>query len=200
MARGKSEERIDQIIDATIRCIVEKGYENLTMQAISEYSGLSKGAINHYFKRKEDILVAVLKGFDRKLFKLVDDKVRNASDVKDHMRFRLRITFDLAKNDPIFMYLITDFLALAMNNPIHGEGIKKFLKKYRYLASLGLRPGLKEGLYRDVNPESIGAIVLGMIIGIGVQWILAKDDSDFAFDEVAKMIEDMIMLYLEKKD
>ena len=121
MKRDRAQERIDQIIEATIKCIVDNGYENLTMQSISEYSNLSRGAINHYFKRKEDILVSVLEALDRKLFKLVDDKVGDASDVEDHMRFRLSITLDLAKKDPVFMYLITDFLALAMNNPTHGK-------------------------------------------------------------------------------
>ena len=198
MKEDRVRERIDQIIEATMQCIVDNGYENLTMQSISEYSNLSRGAINHYFKRKEDILVSVLEALDRKLFKLVDDKVGNASDVEDHMRFRLSITLDLAKKDPVFMYLITDFLALAMNNPTHGKGIRKFLKKYRYLSSVGLKPGLETGKYREVNPKSIGAIVMAVIIGIGVQWIL--DKKSFDYDEVTKVLEDMIMLYLQKKE
>lgn len=198
MRKEHAQKRIDQIIDATSRCIADNGYENLTMQTISEYSGLSRGAINHYFKRKEDILVAVLQSLDRKLFDMVDAKVRNASQVEDHMRERLSVTFQLTKEDPVFMYLITDFLALAMNNPIHGDGIRKFLKKYRYLSSVGLRPGLASGKYREVNPQSIGAIVMAVIIGIGVQWVLAKDA--FNYDEVAKIAEDMVMLYLHKKD
>ena len=127
MREEHAQERIDQIVDAVIRCIADNGYENLTMQSISEYSGLSRGAINHYFKKKEDILKTVLKAVDQKLFKKVDDRIRSSSDVKDHMRYRLSVTFELAKEDPAFIYVLTDFFALAANNPAHDKGIKDFL-------------------------------------------------------------------------
>jgi AcrR family transcriptional regulator len=196
MREDHAQERIDQIVDAVIRCIADNGYENLTMQSISEYSGLSRGAINHYFKKKEDILKTVLKAVDQKLFKKVDDRIRSSSDVKDYMRYRLSVTFELAKEDPAFIYVLTDFFALAANNPAHDKGIKDFLKKYRYLSGAGLKPGLKNGKYREVNAISIGAIVVALTIGIGIQWIL--DKNSFDYEEVAKMAENMVMSYLRK--
>ena len=39
-----------KIIDAAMKLFLEKGYENTTMQDIVEASGMSKGAIYHYFK------------------------------------------------------------------------------------------------------------------------------------------------------
>jgi AcrR family transcriptional regulator len=196
MREDHAQERIDQIVDAVIRCIADNGYENLTMQSISEYSGLSRGAINHYFKKKEDILKTVLKAVDQKLFKKVDDRIKSSSDVKDYMRYRLSVTFELAKEDPAFIYVLTDFFALAANNPAHDKGIKDFLKKYRYLSGAGLKPGLKNGKYREVNAISIGAIVVALTIGIGIQWIL--DKNSFDYEEVAKMAENMVMSYLRK--
>jgi AcrR family transcriptional regulator len=196
MREDHAQERIDQIVDAVIRCIADNGYENLTMQSISEYSGLSRGAINHYFKKKEDILKTVLKAVDQKLFKKVDDRIKSSSDVKDYMRYRLSVTFELAKEDPAFIYVLTDFFALAANNPAHDKGIKDFLKKYRYLSGAGLKPGLKNGKYREVNAISIGAIVVALTIGIGIQWVL--DKNSFDYEEVAKMAENMVMSYLRK--
>lgn len=198
MKRDHAQERIDQIVDAVIKCIADKGYENLTMQSISEYAGLSKGAINHYFRKKEDILKTVLKAVDQKLFKIVDDRIRSSSDVKDHMRYRLSVTFELAKEDPVFIYVLTDFFALAANNPAHDKGIKAFLKKYRYLSGEGLKPGLENGKYREVNCISIGTIVVALAIGIGIQWIL--DKNSFDYEEVTKMAEDMVMSYLRRND
>jgi AcrR family transcriptional regulator len=194
----KKEKRLSQIIDAAYQCIADKGYENLTMESISEYSGLSRGAINHYFKKKEEILASIILHLDRNLFKLVDDKIKDATKIEDYMRFRLSGSLDLAKDDPLFIKVITDFLALAMSNPVHGEGIRKFFKKYRHLASVGLKPGLENGKYRKVIPEQIGAIALAVIIGIGIQWVI--DEKAFDYEKVAKIAEDMIMLYMETKD
>ena len=191
---------MDQIIEATFRCITERGYENLTMQTISEYSGLSRGAINHYFKRKEDILVAVLANYDRKLFKVVDDKLKDKLnlDAEDYMRIRLSGTLELAKDDPAFMNVIVDFLSMAMSNPVHRRGIRRFFKKYRRLSSVGLKPGFENGIYRNVKPEIFGAIIMAVIFGLGIQWVIDKDS--FNFDEVTKIAEDMVMLYLKKED
>ncbi len=193
----KKEKRLSQIIDAAYQCIADKGYENLTMESISEYSGLSRGAINHYFKKKEEILASIILHLDRNLFKLVDDKIKDATKIEDYMRFRLSGSLDLAKDDPLFIKVITDFLALAMSNPVHGEGIRKFFKKYRHLASVGLKPGLENGKYRKVIPEQIGAIAMAVIIGIGIQWVI--DEKAFDYEKVAKIAEDMIMLYMETK-
>jgi TetR/AcrR family fatty acid metabolism transcriptional regulator len=200
MKSTRAEQRIDQIIEATFKCIAQRGYENLTMQTLSEHSRLSRGAINHYFKKKEDILVAVLEALDRKLFKLVDDKLKGSTHLEpeDYMRIRLSGTFELAKDDPAFMYVITDFLSLAMNNAVHKRGIRKFFRKYRYLSSVGLKPGLASGEFRGVKPEVLGALVMAVIFGVGIQWVL--DKNAFDFDAVTRVAEDMVILYLKQKE
>ena len=194
---NKSEERIAQIVEGTFKCIYEKGYSKVTMQEISEYTGLSKGAINHYFKRKEEILIAVLNELDRKLFKTVDDKIKDSINVEDHLRFRLSGSFELTKYDPTLMYVLLDFLALSNSNKKYGNIIRRFFKKYRYLSSVGVKSGLDAGLYRDIIPEEIGVIVVAIIIGIGFQWILSE--GSFNYESVSKIAEEMIVKFLEDK-
>ena len=61
MARNKyPEETVARILDVSLKLFLEKGYENTTIQDIIDALGnLSKGAIYHHFKSKEDILEAV---------------------------------------------------------------------------------------------------------------------------------------------
>lgn len=61
MARNKHpEETVRLILDVAFRLFIEKGYEHTSIQDIIDHlGGLSKGAIYHHFKSKEDILVAV---------------------------------------------------------------------------------------------------------------------------------------------
>ena len=61
MARNKHpEQTINLILDVALRLFMEKGYEHTSIQdIINQLGGLSKGAIYHHFKSKEDILVAV---------------------------------------------------------------------------------------------------------------------------------------------
>ena len=62
MARNKyPEETVQFILSTAARLFVEKGYEHTSIQdIINNLGGLSKGAIYHHFKSKEDILVAVV--------------------------------------------------------------------------------------------------------------------------------------------
>ena len=61
MARNKyPEETVNLILEVAFRLFMEKGYEHTSIQdIINQLGGLSKGAIYHHFKPKEDILVAV---------------------------------------------------------------------------------------------------------------------------------------------
>ena len=55
------EETVKRILDVSVRLFMEKGYEYTSIQDIlDQLGGLSKGAIYHHFKSKEDILVAVV--------------------------------------------------------------------------------------------------------------------------------------------
>lgn len=61
MARNKYPEvTVDKILDVSQRLFLEKGYDHTTIQDIvNELGGLSKGAIYHHFKSKEEIMDAL---------------------------------------------------------------------------------------------------------------------------------------------
>lgn len=61
MARNKYPEvTVERILDVSQRLFLEKGYENTTIQDIvDELGGLTKGAVYHHFKSKEEIMDAV---------------------------------------------------------------------------------------------------------------------------------------------
>ncbi len=61
MARNKyPEQTVEKIVEVSTRLFLEKGYDNTSVQdIIDELEGLTKGAIYHHFKSKEDIFDAV---------------------------------------------------------------------------------------------------------------------------------------------
>lgn len=58
IARNKHPEvTVDKVLEISKRLFLEKGYDNTTIQDIvDELGGLTKGAIYHHFKSKEDIM------------------------------------------------------------------------------------------------------------------------------------------------
>ena len=61
MARNKYPEMtVEKILDVAQRLFLEKGYDHTTIQDIVDHlEGLSKGAVYHHFKSKEEIMDAV---------------------------------------------------------------------------------------------------------------------------------------------
>lgn len=61
MARNKNpEETVNLILDVSLKLFLEKGYEHTSIQdIINGLGGLTKGAIYHHFKSKEEIMMAV---------------------------------------------------------------------------------------------------------------------------------------------
>ena len=61
--RGEvGQRRREQIVEAAVAVIAEQGLQNLSLSAIEEKAGMSRGQLTYYFPTKEDILLAV---FDR---------------------------------------------------------------------------------------------------------------------------------------
>ncbi|MCB2229325.1 TetR/AcrR family transcriptional regulator [bacterium] len=54
------EKRRRQLLDAATRLFVRKGYRGTTTEQIARAAKLTKGALYHHFKSKEDILLGIL--------------------------------------------------------------------------------------------------------------------------------------------
>lgn len=81
MARNKYPEvTVEKILEVSKKLFLEKGYENTTIpDIVKQLGGLTKGAVYHHFKSKEDILNALgdKMFFDNNPF----EKVRNRKDL-----------------------------------------------------------------------------------------------------------------------
>lgn len=94
MARNKyPEETVEKILTAARRLFLEKGYEKTTIQDIVDrLGGLTKGAVYHHFKSKEEIMEAIC----RKMFQDGNpfERVRERSDLSglEKMKEVIRLT------------------------------------------------------------------------------------------------------------
>lgn len=72
MARNKyPEETVSRILDAAMCLFREKGFEHTTIQDIVDQLDVTKGAVYHHFKSKEDILNAAIDRESEPLMRLL---------------------------------------------------------------------------------------------------------------------------------
>ncbi len=93
MARNKyPEETVNLILETAQRLFTEKGYEHTSIQdIIDNLGGLSKGAIYHHFKSKEDILDTVMTRLSETSNKTLLD-IQNRSDLTGKEKLKLLLT------------------------------------------------------------------------------------------------------------
>jgi AcrR family transcriptional regulator len=96
MARNKYPEvTVEKILDVSKQLFIEKGFDNTTIQDIvGELGGLTKGAIYHHFKSKEEIMKALGNKmfFDNNPF----EAVRKRSDLNGLQKIREMLSLNQA--------------------------------------------------------------------------------------------------------
>ena len=93
MARNKyPEETVNLILETAARLFMEKGYEHTSIQdIINNLGGLSKGAIYHHFRSKEDILIAVTDRMTEESNKILFE-IRNRTDLTGKEKLKKLLT------------------------------------------------------------------------------------------------------------
>ena len=113
MARNKYPEvTVDKILDVSQRLFLEKGYDNTTIQDIvDELGGLTRGAIYHHFKSKEEIMDAL---GDRMFFNNNPfEKVKQRTDLNGLQKMRMAIM--LNQSDELQIQLTKQEMPMLKN-------------------------------------------------------------------------------------
>ncbi|MDO4307095.1 MAG: TetR/AcrR family transcriptional regulator [Eubacteriales bacterium] len=180
MARNKHpEETVNLILDAAFRLFIEKGYERTSIQdIINELGGLSKGAIYHHFKSKEDILVAVTDRMTAESNKMLAD-IRDSSELSGNEK--LRTIFKESIRRPVQDEIFTVAPNLG-NNPrlmysIFRETIDDAAPNY-------IRPiieqGIADGSIQTESPAELAELII-LAANIWMNPMLFDDSEEKAY-------------------
>ena len=191
MARNKHpEETVSLILDVAFRLFMEKGYEHTSIQDIIDHlGGLSKGAIYHHFKSKEDIMYAVME-------RMTAQSNEEMKDICDRMdlngKEKLKTLFRQSLNRPV----MEDVFAVSpsiYNNP-------KFLCSFLHEAMEEsapdyilpiIRQGIEDGSIQTDYPEQL-AQVISLLANIWINPIIFDDSGEetyhkfMMFDQILK--------------
>ena len=69
-----------RVLQAATRLFAERGYESTSVQEIVEAAGVTKGALYHYFRSKDELLAALIIHTQDELERLLLDAVEKAGD------------------------------------------------------------------------------------------------------------------------
>ena len=160
MARNKHpEETVHLIVTTAFRLFMEKGYEHTSIQdIIDQLGGLSKGAIYHHFKSKEDILIAVSDQMTAESNQMLA-KIRDRSDLSG--REKLKTIFKESINRPVQNDIFTvapDFhnnpkLLFSLLHDTIGHAAPDYVLPI-------IRQGMADGTIQAAYPEQLAELIM----------------------------------------
>jgi AcrR family transcriptional regulator len=160
MARNKyPEETINQILTVALDLFIQKGYEQTSIQdIINELGGLTKGALYHHFKSKEEIMQAVIdhlfKDVDEMLSGIRDDKGLNGLE-------KLRKISRVSLSNPAQNELASAAPNLLRNPKLLAAQIEHMIEKAVpvYIQPI-IEQGMRDGSIRTDYPRELSEVLL----------------------------------------
>lgn len=160
MARNKyPEETINQILTVALNLFIQKGYEQTSIQdIINELGGLTKGAIYHHFKSKEEIMQAVIDHLftdaDEMLTGVRDDKELNGLE-------KLRKISRVSLSNPAQNEMASVAPNLLRNPKLLAAQIEHMIEKAIpvYIQPI-IEQGMRDGSIRTDYPRELSEVLL----------------------------------------
>ena len=183
------------IVDAAIRVMAQKGWNETSIDEITREAGVSRGLVSYHFKDKADLLSGVLARCQQASADGLALAVRETNDPVVRFRIICRATLSLTRDDPTIYEIFLHFMASGRADPELGTQIRNLYRGVRDLTARGIRHGQDAGVFRyDLDADAAAARHIGAMTGFALQWLL--DPGAFPFEEAARQTEDMLVNYM----
>ena len=188
---GLVETRRNQILDASLRLFLEKGFAATTVREICAASGVNQASLYDYIANKQDILRRLLNRlwFDRQVERLVDRLAAASSDraLSSILVEYYRENWRERRDGILLAYRSVPHLAEEDKRTLRAREERLIGELSKTLA---LRTGAAEG---DPRVRTIANFMIYLnAFGPMRDWLMTPEEADMALDMVAAGIDGMV--------
>lgn len=189
----KNDQRKQQIIEAAVSVLKEKGVAASSMNDFIKASGLSKGGVYHHFSSKEELLIGVLNYFfEQHVSDISDPSIENLS-ASEMLHLLLTERQEMLERVGELNQLMMDFLAHATTiESIKNQFHFQYCHFQDHIAAI-IQKGVDNGEFRkDINTKAIATGIMGVFDGICTAMTVAPDRIEFpsyAVESALAMLE-----------
>jgi TetR/AcrR family transcriptional regulator, transcriptional repressor of bet genes len=174
-------ERREQILQAAYKVALRRGVEGLTVRAVAAAAGLSHGLVLFHFKRKDQLVSAVLdRVLDSTLSLRADENVDRIDDPAGRLPALLRGEVDRLTRSGREARLFLEYWALGARQPALRSKISAALERYRD----AFRRLTEEMVQAEpdrlagVTPAGLTAVAVSFVNGCAVQALIDPERFD----------------------
>lgn len=165
----KSEHSRQQVLDAAIRTLAERGYAHTAVSDIAEAAGMSKGAVHYHFESKEDLIAQVL----THCAAIMRERVTSAWDApgapQEKIRRALLALRSTRKDTGPELRVLADLMAQGIHDPNLRSPLSAMFEANRKEVLRHLESNFTElGIKPKVPLSVVPRLVLGMLDGLAL--------------------------------
>ena len=177
MARNKyPEETRRLILDTAQKLFLEKGYENTSIQdIINGLGGLSKGAVYHHFKSKEEIFDAVGTRYNEQIIDALA-AIRDDRTLSGYGKLKKMFRLSLSSSDRDVVYSVSPnmlenpkLLALEMQQ-IFSDTSPHYIQPV-------IEQGIADGSIKTDYPQQLSEVIM-LLANIWLNPLVVQTDAD----------------------
>ena len=165
------EERRNQILDAAVATFSQKGFHQTTIEDIRLEGGLSRGAVYHYFKSKEDIIDGIRQRSAQQAEAIFAEGAE-ASDAESTLLSLINATISTMASpwsveaNRLALFLWAESL---VNERIMAGQLPAFKPYLGVVAEAVSKVQVAGRLDPNLDPQAVARVIVGAMIGLQVQ-------------------------------
>jgi len=169
MSTGTDQQDVkkEKILEAAYQQFLHYGYSKTTMNEIAGALSMSKALLYYYFPDKSELYVAVTRKLANEYLQLLEDKISQASDLKE--AFIMQV--DIHHNFIVSNYNFFDFIRLneqSLPDAIWNIVDQIHQKESSLLSEVIVNEAKKSKIKPAENPQEIVSLLLDALHGVRV--------------------------------
>ena len=197
MSKSNKNERKEQIMDAALKVIISKGYDNSRMDDIVDLSSMSKGAIYWYYKSKKEVYLNLVNYWVIKYSTVINHIVEEDDSAADQLKDVFDYFILQYEQDPSAFKALVEFWSLAGRDKDFHKKVDRVYTKFLQFLERIINKGVKSGEFKNLD---VRVTALSIMVNIeGIIWFTLFDAHGLSAREYINTITNFILSGLINK-
>jgi AcrR family transcriptional regulator len=185
--------RVDKFLATALDLFAERNFASVTIKDIAQSLGVNTALIYYYFDSKTDLFRATIEHAVGRAFENVRTLEDKSADPPTVISAWLENHVNKYAEIHRFVKIALDFRGAHEGDPDIANAIERFYDEERKLLSKVIRQGIKQGLFKPVDPNRMAQFISTYLDGCMVRSVILSDfDLEDAVRDLHRRALDML--------
>lgn len=185
-----------EILDAALTLVAEEGLDALTIGALERRLAFTRGVISYHFRNKDEIVLAVFERAIDEIDTVAMDRIMSTTGTEARARAVVRHMVGAWLGHPAAGPVLLSFWGRLRVDPSAAEVNAALYRRYRKYSARLITDAIEAGeLSAEVDPESMAAVLVALVLGIGTQAMFEQGAIDV--ERVVEVAGDAVVAHLK---